>query len=149
MRVNPAQTTYFSFLKSRTHTQKASLEVKGEWCKGMLYPQASLVELILAKRCMRTHERILRYTKYGLWPRQIKVIGQMKSERNALQMWFKQPWGRNSRTLSLFKSAHVSICVYWTFPFLINNFLDSLLFVFMGIIFCKVKGPGPCQWPLV
>ena len=27
-----------------THTQKGSLEVKGEWCQGMLYPQAFAVE---------------------------------------------------------------------------------------------------------
>ena len=37
------------------------------------YPQASAVESILAKRCMHTPGRILRYTKYGLWTRQIVI----------------------------------------------------------------------------
>ena len=38
------------------------------------------MESILAKRCVRIHGRILRYTKYGLWTRQIKVIGQRNPE---------------------------------------------------------------------
>ena len=34
-------------------------------------------------------------------------------------------------------------------PFLlINTLLVSLLSVFVGILFCKAKGPGPCHWPL-
>ena len=68
-----------------THAQKGSLEVQGKWgqgkwcqgkwCQGMFYPNAFSVESTLAKRCVHTHGRILRYTKYGLWTRQIKRIG--------------------------------------------------------------------------
>ena len=37
-----------------THAQKGSLEVKGEWCQQMLYPQAFAIESIL-ERCACTH----------------------------------------------------------------------------------------------
>ena len=40
------------------------------------YPQASSGEFILAERCACTPGRILRYTKYGLRTRQIKMLGQ-------------------------------------------------------------------------
>ena len=32
---------------------------------------------------------------------------------------------------------------------LINTLLVSLLSIFVGILFCKADGPGPCHWPLV
>ena len=47
--------------------KKESLEVERRMIPGDAnHPQASLVESILAKRCIRTHGRTLRYTKYGL-----------------------------------------------------------------------------------
>ena len=46
--------------------RKGSLEAKGELCQGMFYSDAFSVKSILAKRCMLTHGRILKYTKYGL-----------------------------------------------------------------------------------
>ena len=36
-----------------------------------------------------------------------------------------------------------------TFFLLINTLLVSLLSVFVGILFRKAKGPGPCHWLLV
>ena len=30
-----------------------------------------------------------------------------------------------------------------------NILFISLLFFFVGILFCRSKGPGPCHWPLV
>ena len=65
------------------HAQKGSLEAKGEFCQGMFYPDTFWVESILAKRCVHTHRWILRYTKYGLWTRQIKMIGQRKTGEKA------------------------------------------------------------------
>ena len=47
------------------------------------YPQASSGEFILAERCACTPGRILRYTKYGLRTRQIKMLDQRKPRRNA------------------------------------------------------------------
>ena len=47
------------------------------------HPQSFAVEFILAKRCMSTHGRILRYIKYRLWTRKVKMIGQRKPRRNA------------------------------------------------------------------
>ena len=61
-----------------TYVQKGSLEVKAESCQLMFYPEAFLIKSILAKRHVHTHGRILRCTKYGLWTRQIKMIGQRK-----------------------------------------------------------------------
>ena len=48
----------------------------------MFYLDSFSVKSILAKRCMHTHGRIMIYTKYGLWTRQIKMIGQRKTRRN-------------------------------------------------------------------
>ena len=45
----------------------------------MFYPDSFSVKSILANRCMYTHGRKLRYTKYGLWTRQIKMTGQRKT----------------------------------------------------------------------
>ena len=64
--------------------RKGSLEAQGELCQGLFYPDSFSVKSILAKRCMLTHGRFLKYTKYGLWNRLIKMIGQRKSGRNAL-----------------------------------------------------------------
>ena len=50
-------------------------------------PDASSLGSILAKRCMCTHGRILRYTRYGLWTRQITVSGQRRPERNSPYKW--------------------------------------------------------------
>ena len=83
------------------------------------YPWASSVDSILAERCARTHGRILRYTKYGLWIWRIRMI------------------------------PLVSIHTYLYSFLLISILLVSLLSIFMGIHFCKAKGPGPCHWPLV
>ena len=46
--------------------RQAPWRLKGDWCQWMLYPQAFAVEFILAKRCLYTHGRILRYAKYKL-----------------------------------------------------------------------------------
>ena len=97
---------------------------------------------------MCTHGRILRYTKYGLRTKQIKMIGQRKTRRNAPYKWFKLPWGHDSGTL------HESCpCVYphilYSFSHLINTLLASLLSIFVETLFCKVKGPGPLSLTLV
>ena len=56
-------------------------------------PQAFAVGSILAKTCMCTHGTILRYVKYGLWTRQIKMISQRKTRRNAPYKWINWPKG--------------------------------------------------------
>lgn len=44
--------------------RRGSLEADGESRQGVLYPQPSSVESLLAGRLMRTHGRALRYTKH-------------------------------------------------------------------------------------
>ena len=72
-----------------THAQKGSLEIKGEWCQEMLYPQACAVESVL-ERCVLTHGR-----KQCL----IKVIQTATLTRISLP-------------LSLSLSLWVCLCVY-------------------------------------
>ena len=69
------------------------------------YPQASSLEAILAKRCVQTRGRTLRYTNYGLRTRQSKMTGQKKPGKNAP---YKLPQGRNSFSVP----AHVSMHAY-------------------------------------
>ena len=66
-----------------THAQKRLIEGQRESCQGMFYPDAPSGRSILVKRRMGTHGRLLRDTKYGLWIRQIRMIGQRKPRRNA------------------------------------------------------------------
>ena len=56
--------------------KKVSLEAKAESCQLMFYPDIFLVKSILANRCMHTHGKILRYTKYSLWATQIKWLAK-------------------------------------------------------------------------
>ena len=63
--------------------KKCSLEAKGELRQVMFHPYAFVIDSILAKRCVCTLSRIPRYTKYGLWTKQIKKIGQRKLGRNS------------------------------------------------------------------
>ena len=102
------------------------------------YPQAFVVGSIYAKRCI--HGRILRYTKYGQWVRQIKMIGQRKTGRKVHFKWFKLPWGYNSGTCSLILPMCLSTHIV---PFSsLNTLLSSLLSILeMEILFCKAEGP--------
>ena len=82
----------------------------------------------------------LRYTKYRLRTRQIKMIGQRKPGRNVPYNLFKLPWGCDL----------LCLCVY---PHKVHSFslliLASLHSVFVRTLLCKAKGPGPRHWPLV
>ena len=73
------------------------------------------VESVLAKRWMHTYGRFLRHTKYGLWARQIKMIGLRKTRVMLHKSDLNDHKGK-TRGLSLW--AH--LCVYphiWTlFP---------------------------------
>ena len=55
---------------------------------------------------MCTHGKILRYTKHGVWTRQIKIIGQRKPGRNAPYKWFKLLCRCNWGSLEMYS------CVY-------------------------------------
>ena len=76
----------------------------------MFYPDAFSVGSIFAKRCVRTEGRILRYTKHGLWTRQIKMMGQRKSGGSAPHKWFKLPRRSNSGTIPLSPPMCFSTC---------------------------------------
>ena len=52
-------------------------------------------------------------------------------------------------TLSLSSPVCLATHTLLFFFLLINTSLVSLLSVFVGILFCKAEGPGPCHWPLV
>ena len=106
------------------------------------YPYAFAVGSILAKRRACTHGRILRYTKYGLWTRQIKVTGQRKTGRNASCKWFKPPQGHNSGTVPLSLPVCLSIQTV-LFSLLINTLFASLISVFVEMLFCKTQWLGP------
>ena len=128
--------------------RKGSLEAKGEWCQGKLYPDAFLVKSILAKRCVRTHGRILRYTKYGLCTRQIRRIGQRKPEKMPHKIIQTTPRAQLSDSLSVCLCAYPHVlCIL--FILLMNTLLASLLFCLLEIFFCKAERQGPCHWPLV
>ena len=76
--------------------RKGPLEAKGELCQGIFYPDPFLLKYILAKRCVHAHEKILRYTKYGLWTRQIKRLAKGNQEypikiiQTATRAWLKE-----------------------------------------------------------
>ena len=146
------QTTYVSFSKSgtsaTTYAQKASLEVKEEWCQEMLYPQSFAVESIFTKMCMCTQERSLRYTKYGLCTRQIKMIGQRKPERNAPYKLFKLPQRCDLGTLVLSLPVYLSTCTISS-SLLINTSILHCFSYLWKYFSAKSKVQGPCHWPLV
>ena len=65
----PIHTSYFHSQENSltTYVQKSFLEgQRGVMSRDVLYPYAFSVKSILAKRCMGTQGRILRYMKYGL-----------------------------------------------------------------------------------
>ena len=67
-----------------THTWKRLLgDQRGFMSRDTPYSDAFSLKSILTKRCVCTHWRILRYAKYELRTRQIKMIGQRKPRRNA------------------------------------------------------------------
>ena len=120
--------------------RKGFLEVKGESCYGTSYPDTFLLGSILAKRYLCIHGSSLRYTKYGLCTRQIKMTDQRKPRKNAPYNWFKLLcWATQTHPLSL--PVCLSTCIV-LFLLLVNTLLTSLLSVFVEILFWKVKGSG-------
>ena len=106
------------------------------------HPYVFVVGSILAKRCTCTHGRILRYTKYGLCTRQIKMISQWKPRRKLHKSNSDCHEGAAQRlSLRPLVSVHTSYCTL--FFLLINTSVASLLSVFVEILFRKAKGPGP------
>ena len=88
-RLPPFQITYLLFLKSgdlpnHMCTERLLADQRAVMSRSVSYPYSFLVKFILAKRCMHKYGRILRYTKWGLWTRQIKMIDQRKPRRNDL-----------------------------------------------------------------
>ena len=59
-----------------------------------------------------------------------------------------KPWGCNSGTLPLSLPLCLSTCIV-PFFLLIHTLFGSLFSIFVGMLFCKAKGPGSCHWPLV
>ena len=105
----------------------------------MLYPDAC-GRIYLG--CVCKHGRVLRCTKYGLWTRQIKMIGQRKTGRNALSKRFKPPHKPNSGALPL--SLPMCLFTRTVLSFLlINTLLASLLSVLGDILSWKAEEPGP------
>ena len=70
MRLGPTQTPYFSLSKSgdlpdHTCTERFLGDQRRVMTRDVLSDSFSVAS-VLTERCMRTHERILRYTKYRL-----------------------------------------------------------------------------------
>ena len=106
----------------------------------MFYPEIFLVGSILAKRYLHIHGSNLRYTKYGLCIRQIKMTDQRKPRKNVPHNWFKLLCGV-TQTLPLSLPVCLSTCIV-LFLLLVNTLLASLLSIFVEILFWKAKGPG-------
>ena len=107
------------------------------------YPQASLLESILAGRCMCIHGRMWKCTKGRL-----RTKGKWKAKGNLEEMPHISDLN-HSKGGTLSESTHVSIHRYCTllppnkyFPYFTTS-------AFVGILSCKAKGPGLCHWPLV
>ena len=82
--------------------------------------------------------------------RKIKMIGQRKPKRNSHKSISNCPENTAQQLrYSPPDSACVFIHMHCTLFLLINTSLASLLSVFLEILFCKAKGPGPCHWSLV
>ena len=76
------------------------------------------------------------------WPKENWKNWPIKVIQIAVRVWF-------SLSLSLSEPTRESLSTRSIFLFLlINTLLVSLLFIFMGIFFCRAEGPGPCHWPL-
>lgn len=131
-----------------TCIEKAPCRLKGDLSQGIFYPDAFLAKSILAKRCVYSHSRILRYTQIWTvnqanqdWPR--------KPRRKAIKK-FKPSQGCDSVTHSLPKSASVSVHMHCILFLLINTLLVLPLSIFVGILFCKnPKAPGPLSLTLI
>ena len=123
------------------HEQKRLPEgQRGLMPRDVLHPYASSVKSIWAKSCVCTHGRILRYTKYELWTRQIRNDWPKETQKKYPIKVIQTT--RSSETLS----PWVCLCVYshvlYSF-FPLNTLLASLLSVFVRILSCQAKGPGP------
>ena len=94
-----------------THTWKRLLgDQRGFMSRDIPYSDAFSLKSILTKSCVCTRWRILRYTKHGLWTRQIKMMGQRKSGGSAPHKWFKLPRRSNSGTIPLSPPMCFSTC---------------------------------------
>ena len=113
------------------------------------YPYSFSVKSILANRCLLTHRRIPRYTKYGLWPSKSKWLAKGDPE----EMPHKSDSNfHDGATQQLSLSLSLPVCLSTPtvlFFLLINTLLASVLPVFVKILFYKAKGPWPCHSPLV
>ena len=79
------------------------------------------------------------------WPMENWKNWPIKLIQIAMRVWLSL-----SLSLSLSEPTRKSLSTSSIFLFLlINTLLVSLLFIFMGIFFCRAEGPGPCHWPLV
>ena len=95
------------------------------------YLKAPSVESTLAERCMCTRGRILKYTKCRLWTRRIKMTGRRKPKKCPLKVIqiTMRTW--------LWDSESIHVSTYFSFFFLINTLLVSLLSICMGILFLQ------------
>ena len=95
------------------------------------YLKAPSVESTLAERCMCTRGRILKYTKCRLWTRRIKMTGQRKPKKCPLKVIqiTMRTW--------LWDSESIHVSTYFSFFFLINTLLVSLLSICVGILFLQ------------
>ena len=114
-----------------------SLQAKaGSNVKGCSTHNTSSVESTLAKRCVQSHERILIYHIWTVnqanqndWPKETnkKCLIQVIQTALRAQAWDSLP-------------VCLSTCII-LFP--LNKYLTCFTTFFVGVLFCKVEGPGP------
>ena len=121
--------------------RKTPWKPKKSYVKRCSLPIRLSSKSLSAKRSVHTNGRILRYTKYGLQTRQVKMIGQRKPGKKYSIKVIQTAQLHNSTTQGLSASAHVSIYTYYTF-FPPNRYFTCFpTFQFVEILFCKTKGP--------
>ena len=137
------ETTYFSFSRLRTSSWlERSLEVQRGVMSSLptsLFPGIHLGSEMHAHTQQDSEVNQI-WTQNG----QSKMTVQRKPWRNTPNKWFKLPWRRDSLSLS----THVSVHTHCTL-LLPRTLRLSPLCIFVGNLFCRAKGPGPCHWPLV
>ena len=128
-----------------TQVQKGSLEAKGEWCQGMFYPNAFSVKSILAKRCMHTYGRVLRYTNLiylnqtnqNVWPNETQKKYPIKVIQTTMRAWLSNS-GTFPLSLPVCLSTGTVLFFLW-----VHTWLAPLLSLFVEVFVCKAEGPGP------
>ena len=147
-RLSPAQTTCFSFPKSGDLLDHTSAESFLGGQRGVMLIKARLLRCLFGKIHLGQEMLIHIWEEPEIY--QIWTVNQAYQNDWPKETWKKYPIKiiqtaiRMLLSNSLLEPACVSIHTYCILFFLlINTLLASLISIFVEILFCKAKGPGP------